>query len=56
MRRRGYDHLLMSLDGPSRRIVVEPIEEPVRQPQPVPVPERRDVPAPERPPEPVKSP
>jgi hypothetical protein len=45
----------MSLDGPSRHIVVEPIEEPARQPQTIPAPERRDVPAPERPPEPAKT-
>jgi hypothetical protein len=46
----------MSLDGPSRRIVVEPLEEPVRRPQPVPAPERRDDPAPERTPEPAQTP
>jgi hypothetical protein len=51
-----YDHPGMSLDGPSRHIVVEPLEEPVRRPQPVPAPERRDAPAPERPPEPAKTP
>ena len=46
----------MSLDGPSRRIVVEPIEEPVRQPQTIPAPERRESPDPERTPEPAKAP